>query len=77
MADIEALNKVGASERWQLVTVIDNGTDRPYWDIFGRDGLKNLDARLFVNMKARTNSVPHLEAMRLVMHSRANQKAKR
>lgn len=70
MPSLAEILVAGQREGWKLTTTIDNGTTRPYYDIVGLT-MSDRDACRFVMRQAKTNSSLHLEAIRLVMHSRA------
>ena len=70
---MEALNAVGKTQGWRLVTTIDNGTAHPYWDIAGI-GVPDQQAKRFVLAQAKTGSKTHQQVMQLLLQSRTKAK---
>lgn len=69
MADMDKIAAVGDREGWKLVTVIDNGTTKPYYDIAGTR-MSDHDAKQHVIRQAKSLSAVHSEVVRLVVSSR-------
>lgn len=66
---MQDINDKAKSEGWKLITTINNGTSKPFWDVAGIN-ITDRSALQHVVLKAKTGSKLHLEAMRLVMQSR-------
>lgn len=65
----QEVKRIGQAEGWQLVSVIDNGRTKPYFEIFGTT-LPDREARQLVYDRAKQNSALHIQVLRAVMHSR-------
>lgn len=73
---MDDINKIASAEGWALVTMFENGSTKPLWDIKGLT-MKDVDARSFVVSKAKALSRLHQQALQAVLMSRAAPPPKR